>query len=93
MKQPLDHDEKDLIAKRRRGGNFDFLVIGAGACPTREYSGPYHGFHLLESPDWSGLVNAYRCAGCAPAELQFTTPSATSRSISSPDRPRMPPST
>jgi hypothetical protein len=35
-------------------------VFGAGACPTREFSGPYQGFHLLESPDWSGLVGAYR---------------------------------
>jgi hypothetical protein len=36
-------------------------VFGGGACPTREYAGPYHGFHLIESPeDWSGLVGAYR---------------------------------
>ena len=25
-----------------------------------EYAGPYHGFHLLESPDHAGLVGAYR---------------------------------
>jgi len=35
-------------------------IFGAGACPTTEYAGPYHGFHLIESPDWSGLVAAYR---------------------------------
>lgn len=35
-------------------------IFGAGACPTKEYAGPYHGFHLLESNDWSGLVGAYR---------------------------------
>jgi len=36
-------------------------IFGGGACPTREYAGPYHGFHLIESPaDWSGLVGAYR---------------------------------
>jgi hypothetical protein len=35
-------------------------IFGAGACPTREFAGPYHGFHLLESPDWAGLVGAYR---------------------------------
>ena len=28
--------------------------------PDREYAGPYHGFHLIESPDYSGLVGAYR---------------------------------
>jgi hypothetical protein len=35
-------------------------IFGAGACPTREFAGPYHGFHLIESPDWGGLVGAYR---------------------------------
>src|SRR5215470_13174122 len=35
-------------------------VFGGGACPSREYAGPYHGFHLIESPDYSGLVAAYR---------------------------------
>jgi hypothetical protein len=35
-------------------------IFGAGACPTREFAGRYHGFHLLESPDWCGLVGAYR---------------------------------
>ncbi len=35
-------------------------IFGAGACPAREYAGPYHGFHLIESPDYAGLVGAYR---------------------------------
>jgi len=35
-------------------------IFGGGACPTQEFAGPYHGFHLIESPDWAGLVAAYR---------------------------------
>ena len=35
-------------------------VFGGGACPSREYAGPYQGFHLIESPDYAGLVGAYR---------------------------------
>jgi len=35
-------------------------IFGGGACPSREYAGPYHGFHLIESPDYAGLVGAYR---------------------------------
>jgi hypothetical protein len=37
-------------------------IFGAGACPTQEYSGPYHGFHLVETHDHThaGLVAAYR---------------------------------
>jgi D-arabinan exo alpha-(1,3)/(1,5)-arabinofuranosidase (non-reducing end) len=35
-------------------------IFGAGACPAREFAGPYHGFHLLELPDYAGLVGAYR---------------------------------
>jgi hypothetical protein len=35
-------------------------IFGAGACPVREFAGPYHGFHLVESPDYDGLVGAYR---------------------------------
>jgi len=27
---------------------------------VREFAGPYHGFHLVESPDHAGLVGAYR---------------------------------
>jgi hypothetical protein len=35
-------------------------IFGGGACPVREFAGPYHGFHLIESPDYAGLVGAYR---------------------------------
>lgn len=35
-------------------------IFGGGACPAREYAGLYHGFHLIESPDYAGLVGAYR---------------------------------
>ena len=35
-------------------------IFGGGACPSREYAGLYHGFHLVESPDFAGLVGAYR---------------------------------
>ncbi|HVM95466.1 MAG TPA: glycoside hydrolase family 172 protein, partial [Candidatus Acidoferrales bacterium] len=35
-------------------------IFGGGACPSTEYAGLYHGFHLIESPDYSGLVGAYR---------------------------------
>ena len=35
-------------------------IFGGGACPVREFAGPYHGFHLIESPDHAGLVGAYR---------------------------------
>ena len=35
-------------------------IFGGGACPTSEFAGPYHGFHLIESADWAGLVGMYR---------------------------------
>lgn len=35
-------------------------IFGGGACPIGEYAGPYTGFHLIESPEWEGLVGAYR---------------------------------
>lgn len=35
-------------------------IFGGGASPTYEYAGPYSGFHLVESPDFSGLVGMYR---------------------------------
>src|SRR5262249_9755588 len=41
-------------------------IFGAGACPTREFAGPYHGFPLVESPDWARLVGAYLGSGPAP---------------------------
>jgi hypothetical protein len=35
-------------------------IFGAGACPATEYAGLFHGFHLIESADYAGLVGAYR---------------------------------
>lgn len=35
-------------------------VFGGGACPAREDSGPYHGFHLIERVDFAGLTGMYR---------------------------------
>jgi hypothetical protein len=35
-------------------------IFGGGACPNREYSGPYSGFHLISRPDWSGKNGMYR---------------------------------
>jgi hypothetical protein len=35
-------------------------IFGGGACPASEYAAAYHGFHLIESPDYAGLVGAYR---------------------------------
>lgn len=35
-------------------------IFGGGACPAWEYAGPYTGFHLIESMDYSGLVGMYR---------------------------------
>jgi D-arabinan exo alpha-(1,3)/(1,5)-arabinofuranosidase (non-reducing end) len=35
-------------------------IFGGGACPAEEYAGTYHGFHLIESRDYSGLIGAYR---------------------------------
>jgi len=35
-------------------------IFGGGACPTDEYAGPYTGFHLIDSPDYDGLVGMYR---------------------------------
>jgi hypothetical protein len=39
-------------------------IFGGGACPATEYSGLYHGFHLIESGgepgEYGGLVGAYR---------------------------------
>jgi hypothetical protein len=45
-------------------------IFGGGACPAREYAGPYHGFHLIESPDYAGLVGAYRWF--VPDPIRFT---------------------
>ncbi|MBI5290109.1 MAG: DUF2961 domain-containing protein [Chloroflexi bacterium] len=51
-------------------------IFGGGACPSTEYAGPYHGFHLIESAagaagDYSGLVGAYRWFVHDP--IRFTT--------------------
>lgn len=35
-------------------------VFGGGACPSEEYTGPYTGFHLVESSDYEGLTGMYR---------------------------------
>jgi hypothetical protein len=35
-------------------------IFGGGACPSVEYAGPYTGFHLIESPDYDGLIGMYR---------------------------------
>ena len=35
-------------------------VFGAGACVLRQYAGPYSGVHLVESPEYRGLVGMYR---------------------------------
>lgn len=35
-------------------------IFGGGACPSKEYAGPYSGFHLVESSEYEGLVAMYR---------------------------------
>jgi hypothetical protein len=35
-------------------------VFGAAASPTEEFAGPYTGYHLIESPDYSGVTAMYR---------------------------------
>ncbi len=35
-------------------------IFGGGACPDREFSGLYAGFHLVSNPDWSGKNGMYR---------------------------------
>lgn len=35
-------------------------VFGGGACPTREYAGPYSGVHLVSRADWAGKNGMYR---------------------------------
>jgi hypothetical protein len=48
-------------------------IFGGGACPVREFTGPYHGFHLVEgsSHEHAGLVAAYRWFVHDP--IRFTT--------------------
>jgi hypothetical protein len=45
-------------------------IFGAGACPAQEYVGLYHGFHLIESSDYAGLMGAYRWF--VPDPIRFT---------------------
>ena len=45
---------------RAVGTHLAYMVFGGGACPSTEYAGPSHGFHLVESPDYDGLIGAYR---------------------------------
>lgn len=35
-------------------------IFGGGACPKEEYNTPYHGFHIIESPFYSGYNGMYR---------------------------------
>ncbi|TCC45383.1 DUF2961 domain-containing protein [Kribbella pittospori] len=35
-------------------------IFGGGACPNVEYASAYTGFHMIESPDFSGLTGMYR---------------------------------
>jgi hypothetical protein len=35
-------------------------VFGGGACPSDEYAGPYHGFHLIANERWGGKTGMYR---------------------------------
>jgi hypothetical protein len=35
-------------------------IFGGGACPATEYASHYSGFHLIESPQFDGLVGMYR---------------------------------
>ncbi|HEY3109081.1 MAG TPA: glycoside hydrolase family 172 protein [Chloroflexota bacterium] len=45
-------------------------VFGGGACPSHEYSGPYHGFHLISDELWSGKTGAYRFYVHDPVRFQ-----------------------
>lgn len=35
-------------------------IFGGGACPNVAYTGPYTGFHMVESPDYAGKHAMYR---------------------------------
>src|SRR5215510_15084827 len=45
-------------------------VFGGGACPSHEYAGPYHGFHLISDELWSGKTGAYRFYVHDPVRFQ-----------------------
>ena len=68
-------------------------IFGGGACPAREYAGPYHGFHLIESPRlraaWSARIagssttrsaSRARCAGRSSTATRTTSRTSTRRS-------------
>jgi hypothetical protein len=45
-------------------------IFGGGACPSTEYTGPYTGFHLVESSSFEGLVAMYRWFANDPIVFQ-----------------------
>jgi hypothetical protein len=45
-------------------------VFGGGACPRQEYSGPYHGFHLISNDRWGGKTGMYRFYVHDPVRFQ-----------------------
>lgn len=46
-------------------------IFGAAASPTVEFAGPYTGYHLIESRDYSGVTAMYRWFVTDP--IRFTT--------------------
>jgi hypothetical protein len=46
-------------------------IFGAAASPTEESAGPYTGYHLIESEDYSGLTAMYRWF--VPDPIRFTS--------------------
>ncbi len=46
-------------------------AFGAGACVSREFVGPYSGYHLVESEEYDGCVGMYRWYLADP--VQFST--------------------
>ncbi|HEY3081752.1 MAG TPA: glycoside hydrolase family 172 protein [Chloroflexota bacterium] len=45
-------------------------IFGGGACPSHEYSGPCHGFHLISDELWSGKTGMYRFYVHDPVRFQ-----------------------
>jgi hypothetical protein len=46
-------------------------IFGAAASPTEEFAGPFTGYHLIESTDYSGLTAMYRWY--VPDPIRFTS--------------------
>ena len=46
-------------------------IFGGAASPTEEYDGPYNGYYLIESEDYSGLTAMYRWF--VPDPIRFTS--------------------